>query len=378
MLCAGIITLKGKTIVKSVYLIQIEMPMYRKELTLLLLFSALLHGCIKDEPANPEADIEHFSVDQQLLVSNTFIDQANSKIYLYIKDSAYSRGCAPVLTLSKGASVVPASGDSISFDQDIKYTVTSQSGESRRVYTVVPVHNLGNYTFTFERWGTNPASAYEFPVEPDGVSLWSSGNPGAALAGLPKDPKAYPTRSTTDKYEGSTAAEMVTLKGTSLTEIVGIKMIPGSIFYGNFNSQQALVNPLAATEFGQPFKGKAVRFSGYYKYTPGENFQDKSGNIIPGAVDSCAIYAVLYKGTQRLNGTNILTSDRIIAKAVLSDGSAKADYTHFDIPFIYTPDADLSGDLMLAIVASSSHKGDQYQGAVGSRLVIDNFVITRK
>lgn len=349
-----------------------------KKLTLFSILALFMYGCIKDEPANPEADIETVSIEQHLLVSNTFIDQANSIIYLYITDTAYAQGFAPVLTVSKGASVYPASGDSIRFDHPVEYTVTSQSGETRRVYAVVPIHNIENHTFFFERWGTNSTSGYEYPIESNGTSLWSSGNPGAALAGLPHEAKAFPTRSSADKYEGALAAEMVTLKGTPLTELVGIKIIAGSIFYGNFNSAQALANPLAATEFGQPFKGRAIMFSGYYKYAPGENFQDKNGNIVPDAVDSCSIYAVLYTGSERLNGTNILTSDRIVARAVLNDGSAKADYTHFNIPFIYKEGADLSGDLMLAIVASSSYKGAQYEGAIGSRLVIDNFIITRK
>ena len=338
----------------------------------------LFMGCIKDEPLNPEADIETFSFDQKYMVSQPFIDQANWKITLYLTDEAYNKGIAPILTLSKGATCFPASGDSIHFDTPLQYVVTSESGENKKTYTVVAIHNISNYVFDFEKWGLNTTSQYEYPLEENGSQLWSSGNPGAALAGLPKDPKAYPTHSTTDHSEGSTAAEMITLKGTALSQLAGVHLIAGSIFYGNFNSQNALSDPLAATEFGQPFGGKALLFEGDYKYTPGANFQDASGTIIPGAVDSCSIYAVIYTGTERLNGKNILTSNRIIAKAVLKDGSAKSNFTHFEIPFEYVPNADLSGDMMLAIVASASYKGATYEGAAGSKLVIDHFIITRK
>lgn len=344
---------------------------------LLLLIATSFSSCIKDEPLNPEADIEAFTFDQRYMVSQPFIDQANWKITLYLTDAAYKKGIAPSLTLSKGATSYPASGDSIHFDKPLQYVVTSESGENKKTYTIVPIHNISNYVFNFEKWGLNTSSQYEFPLEDDGSQLWSSGNPGAALAGLPKDTKAYPTHSTTDYYEGTTAAEMVTLKGTPLSELAGVHLIAGSIFYGNFNSQNAIADPLAATEFGQPFAGKALTFSGYYKYSPGADFQDASGTIVPGAVDSCSIYAIVYTGTERLNGKNILTSNRIIARATLKDGSAKANFTHFEIPFEYIPNADLSGDMMLAIVASASYKGGTYEGAVGSRLIIDGFKITR-
>jgi hypothetical protein len=208
--------------------------------SLFLLLPACFSSCIKDEPANPEADIETFEVSSQLLTSNTFIDQANAKITVYLTDAGYKKGIAPVITVSKGASVFPASGDSIHFDQPVQYKVTSQSGENTKTYTVIAVHAIKEYVFDFETWGSNSINKYEFPLEADGSQLWSSGNPGAALAGLPKEPQAFPMHSTTESYSGAKAVEMVTLKGTPLTELVGIHIIAGSIFYGNFNSLNAL------------------------------------------------------------------------------------------------------------------------------------------
>ncbi|MBL7933459.1 MAG: PCMD domain-containing protein [Bacteroidia bacterium] len=335
-------------------------------------------SCIKKEPLCPEADIEVFTFDAKYKVSETFIDQANRKIALYLTDEAFKKGLAPQITTSKGAKLSPASGDSIHFNKNIKYTVQSESGEYSKTYDVVVIHNISNYEFNFEKWAQNENDKYEFPLEDDGTQLWSSGNPGAAIAGVGKSPSFYPTRSVSDGYGGSKAAEMVTLKGTPITEIIGIKLIAGSIFYGNFNSQNALVDPPSATEFGQPFVGRALVFKGYYKYSPGPAFQDKSGNVIPNVSDSCSIYAVLFRGSNRLNGKNILSSDSIVAKAVLKDRSAKATFTYFEIPFEYTFNANLSGPLMLAIVASSSYKGDEYSGAVGSKLIVDQLTITRK
>lgn len=335
-----------------------------------------LQSCIKDEPANPEADIETFTVNPQSLTGSVFIDQANRKVQLYLKPEAYRSGIAPTLTLSAGATVTPASGDSIFFNgaDHPQYTVTSASGDNKKTYTVEVV-TVGQWNWSFEKWAVNDKDQYYYPVEPDGGVVWSSGNPGIAFSGVPKNPEAYPLRATTDSKDGTHAAELLTMKGTTLSEIVGIKLFAGSLFLGIFDAENAFVAPLKATQFGQPFNGRANRFTGYYKYTPGPAYQDKAGNPVPGITDSCAIYAVLYSGTIRLDATNIHNSDRIIARAYLPDGSARNNYTQFDIPFTYLPGKVAKGDMMMAIVASSSKNGDTYQGAIGSRLVVDSLRI---
>lgn len=348
---------------------------------LFLLLILSFSSCIKDAPANPEADIESFELNPSLLTGQTFIDQANRKILLYLTKEAYETGVTPIISLSKNAKVSPASGQKITFNgkDEIDYTVTAEQSTNQKTYKIQVV-NVGNWTFPFEKWLQNNDDKYDYPVEADLTSLWSSGNPGVALSGVAKDPQAYPTRSTVDGYLGTKAAEMVTIKGTPLSAIVGIYLYAGSVFIGNFNTAVVLTAPLAATEFGSPYVGLPDRFTGYYKYTPGPAYQDEHQNIITGQVDECAVYAVLFEGPERLNGTNINTSDRIIATARLSDGSAKANFTKFDIPFIYKTGQVPSSNknLMLTIVASSSKDGDHYKGAIGSRLVVDNLSVIPK
>jgi len=348
---------------------------------LLFAFVLLLGSCIKDAPANPEADIESFDVNPDMLTGQTFIDQANRKILLYLTNEAYENGVTPILSLSKNAKVTPASGEKITFgnNKEVTYTVTAEQSTNKKTY-IVQVVNVGDWSFDFEKWQQNSVDKYEYPVEDDLTSLWSSGNPGVALSGVPKEVLAYPTRSTTDGYLGTKAAEMVTIKGTALSAFVGIYLYAGSLFIGNFNSSVVLTEPLAATEFGGPYVGLPDRFTGYYKYTPGPAYQDEHQNIISNKVDECAIYAVLFEGPERLNGTNINTSDRVIATAKLNDGSAKANFTKFDIPFVYkTGWMPATGkNLMLTIVASSSKDGDHYKGALGSRLVVDHLSVIPK
>lgn len=341
-------------------------------------FGFFVNSCIKQAPLNPEADIESFEVNEESLTGGVFIDQANRTITLNLTKEAFENGISPKLLLSTGASVSPASGAILKFDNgQPQYEVTSASGANKKVYTI-KVLNVGTWDFDFENWQIQPSDMYAFPVEPDGTQLWSSGNPGVALSGVPKRPDAYPTRSTNDGYLGSKAAELLTIKGTTLSELIGIKLFAGSLFLGDFNTSQALLNPLAATEFGEPYIGLPDRFTGYYKYTAGPQFINKAGEVQAGVKDKCAIYAVLFGGTERLNATNIMTSDRVIARAELTDGSDRASFTKFDIPFVYRQNATIPDKLMLAIVASSSADGNNYSGAIGSRLVVDSLSIIPK
>ena len=340
-----------------------------------------LYACIKDAPVNPEADIETFKIDRQYLTGDVFIDQVNSKIILSLTPEAFDSGVVPIITVSTGGSVVPASGDSLKFNgsSPIKYVVTSASGANKKTYTIV-VANIGVFAWDFENWLLNDKDKYQYPVEIDSSitdtsMLWSSGNPGIALSGVKKDPLEYPLRATTDAYHGKYAAEMVTRAGTDLSNLVGIKLFAGSLFLGVFDPTNAFVAPLKATQFGQPYLGKPSRFTGYYKYQPGDKYQDKAGNIIAGMKDSCSIYAVLYSGTVRLDATNINTSNRILARAAIPDGGPRAGWTKFDVPFVDVQAYSGNDKMMMAIVASSSKDGDTYKGAVGSRLVLDSLEI---
>lgn len=333
-------------------------------------------SCIREAPLNPEADIKEFTIDAQFLSSTTIIDQANSKILIYLKPDAYQNGVSPTLKLSKGATVSPASGTKLNFSQPVFYTVQSESGENQKIYEV-DVVEIGNWTFNFETWTANTTDKYEFPLD-NNVQLWSSGNPGAALAGVAQQADAYPTKSTVNGLNGTKAAEMRTIPGTTLSEFLGIKLIPGSFFLGDFNANQALINPLAATEFGQPYFELPDKFTGYYKYTPGATFQDQNGNAVSGQTDRFSLYAVLYNGPTRLNGTNINTSDQVVARAELPNTTSPTAFMRFEVPFNYIPGKVAGNNLMVAIVASSSYQGDQYRGAIGSKLTVDSLRIIAK
>lgn len=344
---------------------------------IIVLISVFFVSCISEEPLNPEADIEAFVIDPSALSSNTVIDQANRKILLYLKPEAFQNGISPVVQTTKGATVSPASGTKITFENPVFFTVKSESGDNEKKYEVEVVE-IGNWTFNFETWTAHPTNGYEFPLD-NNVQLWSSGNPGVALSGVPSQADAYPTISTVNGLNGTKAAELRTLPGNALSEFLGIKLFPGSFFLGDFNSEQALANPLAATEFGQPYFDLPDKFTGYYTYSPGATFQDQAGNPVSGQKDRFSLYAVLFNGPERLNGTNINTSERIIARAELPNNVEPAStFKRFEVPFEYIQGREPGKNLMVAIVGSSSYQGDQYRGAIGSKLVLDSLRIIAK
>ncbi|MDH7462198.1 PCMD domain-containing protein [Chitinophagaceae bacterium 26-R-25] len=355
-----------------------------RQLSICFLGIALCYGCIKSAPLSPEADIETFTIDSNYLdVNKITIDQINRTILLYIKGDSVNRPIKPVITTTKGASVSPASGIPVVFNQPVEYTVTSEDGQNHKKYTVKAVAVTG-LDYEFESWTQSGSGTrvYEHPVEVNnGVAepIWSSGNPGLTIV---TDPP-YPTQKTTDSYEGQYAAEITTMPGTVLFGL-GAPLAAGSLFLGSFDLD--LTQPLKSTKFGQPFAKakKPVRFTGYYKYAPGpaySQFSIVNGKItstpISGAQDSCAIYVVVFRGSDPLDGTNVSTSPRIIARAEMKQGLPASGYTAFNIPFEYYDDhIDWKNEnLLFTVVFSSSKGGNEYRGALNSQLKVDHVAV---
>lgn len=103
--------------------------------------------------------------------------------------------------------------------------------------------------------------------------------------------------------------------------------------------------------------------------------------------DECALSAVLYEVTsydtpsdvydesdERLNGTNIYTSERIVASAVFTSGETK-EYTPFELKLNYVKEFDSTKLYRFAIICSSSKDGNSFSGAPGSTLFVDDIEV---
>ena len=333
-----------------------------------------------------EAKITEFTFDTDLVVTQPIIDGTN--ISFVVADTITSEELAilvPTITVSDKATITPASGVAQDFTKPVVYTVTSEDGIVTTKYTVTAELNG---TYNFETWvpgveGQKPEMTF-YEV----AGGWSSSNAGAQLLKALSFTDRYVVTETDDAHSGKSAARIETVysKGANFFGMLVPTVTTGSLFQGKFKTDAT--NTLNSTKFGIPYSKKPVTLKGFYKYTPGEKFYrcespatcDKAV-VDPNSVDKCAINAVLYEVTdfedesQYLTGLNVKTSDRIVAVAQLQDGTAKANWTSFEIPFTFKKEYDPTKKYRFAIMCASSSDGDNFNGAPGSTLIVDDFEV---
>jgi hypothetical protein len=360
-----------------------------KSTVLFAFLGALLtvSGCIKPEAENMEADILVMTLPDSVLISPPSI--TNTSVTAFVNFSKLDiKTVAPQFTLTAGASIQPATRTPQDFSKPVTYTVTSEDGRWKKEYSVSLLQNVAPDNFMFENWTVNPDGNYYIPYELVGVehqNIWASGNSGFSFIAPEKRPEAYPTQRIADAAQGQYAAYLETKSAGALGAIVGMPIAAGNLFLGSFDGAKALTAPLEATIFGIPFNKKPLRLTGSYKYISGGPVTDKTGKpVTPERQDLCDIYAVLFKASPEkpfLNGTNVLTDHGVVAIAQLASGTPTpgAGYCAFDLMFNYKSEVNedelAAFAYKIAIVFSSSKNGAVFEGAVGSKLYIDNVKI---
>ena len=365
------------------------------------IFALALSSCFKDEAPNAECDI----IEASLHVDNPtdiFYNPTDTLVRVLYTDDNISfsvrrkadlTSLAPTFRITDGATISPASGSVHDFSKGpVIYTVTSEDKEWSRSYKVsfIPVIRTSKDTlsFNFEDYHLDSKDKYYIWCEKheDGNMYddWATGNAGYGLTNGSAGPEAYPSTVLDEGYEGK-GVKLVTCSTGPFGQMVKLPLAAGNLFLGTFDMSIALKTPRLATGFGLPFDKKPKTFTGYYKYTPGEKFQNKDESIVDGKVDEASVYAILYRNHDEdgnpvvLNGDNVQTSPLIVAKAIAANIVPTDKWTEFTVDFSYLEDFDL--DLLenrgynLAVVFSSSADGAFFQGAIGSTLCIDNVKI---
>ncbi len=365
------------------------------------IFALALSSCFKDEAPNAECDI----IEASLHVDNPtdiFYNPTDTLVRVLYTDDNISfsvrrkadlTALAPTFRITDGATISPASGSVHDFSKGpVIYTVTSEDKEWSRSYKVsfIPVIRTSKDTlsFNFEDYHLDSKDKYYIWCEEheDGNMYddWATGNAGYGLTNGSAGPEAYPSTVLDEGYEGK-GVKLVTCSTGPFGQMVKLPLAAGNLFLGTFDMSIALKTPRLATGFGLPFDKKPKTFTGYYKYTPGEKFQNKDESIVEGKVDEASVYAILYRNHDEdgnpvvLNGDNVQTSPLIVAKAIAANIVPTDKWTQFTVDFSYLEDFDL--DLLenrgynLAVVFSSSADGAFFQGAIGSTLCIDNVKI---
>ena len=382
-------------------------------LPLLFCLLPLFVSCLKDEPAGIEADIVRVHLEPtataRLLGATVApvrqVPAHDTDIVFTLAadaDTALLRTLSPTFTLSPGATLRCLDGAQPDFRQRrrVVYEVTSQDRRWQRRYTLsfVPAADFPEF-FGFENHALNSPDPHYytwFEENADGTArhFWASGNPGFLLSRYDAKPDEYPT-SVEAKGRTGTALRLVTQSTGELGAAFGKPIAAGNLFVGSFDLAGALLNPLAATRFGVPVNRIPTRFSGYYKWQPGEVFTNAQRKAAQGPApdgkDAPRIYAVAYRNVDAqgnavtLDGSNILSSPLVVAVALLDDFTVtglqeSSAWVHFDLPFARR--APIDDRLLdrhgysLALVFTSSRDGAEFAGAVGSTLLVDDCRLT--
>jgi len=363
------------------------------------LIISTLSSCLKDEPLGRETDIVKFYMENSSYVDTDIrIDEA----FIYVTDDAKLQKIAPKIEVSSGASITPASEIEQDFSQGpVNYKVTSEDGKYTKQYAVTFIRlSTLNLKFDFEEWKEDANMGYfDMQVKTEEgylVKLWDSGNPGIAVVNKGEE---FPTRPslTSEAYSGNHAAKLQTSYGGVKIGSIQIPIFSGSLFYGRFSLAGGIAEPRKCLRLGrlhQEKAGKPLTFTGYYKYTKGSPYvylDDNKNEIRTDEIDdSFSIYAVLYKVTkgqsvdEYLDGITIMDSEKIVARADWKPETAKETdtpaengkgFTKFTIPFKYKEGVELdykNNDYKITIMFASSKDGNEYKGAIGSTLIVDD------
>lgn len=363
------------------------------------------------------ASINKMTINSEVIAIQPEIEQNTSStknVTIYVKPNTTESQLTlvPTFEISEGAILTYngseyIAGTPVDFSKECKFYVKSQSGKTNYTYVVKTAQLKTDFDFAtgLETWETqnvtdDPESTYLMFDEP--ANGWATSNEGVkwikVMFGssddgglLLYDRKApYAVEQTTDAKSGSKAAKLTTLYTTGAN--MGFVAVPavtsGTVFSGVFEVD--IMNTLKSTKFGYPCFKKPANFSGSYKYTPGSPYYYcpdpiKNANAViidNNKTDAPAINAVLYEvdsyAFDFLDGTNLLTSEKIVAKASLKNGSAQSSYTDFNIKFEWEKNKsfDSTKKYKLAIVCSSSKDGDKFTGAPGSILYVDDLKVT--
>lgn len=256
-------------------------------------------------------------------------------------------------------------------DDYIKYHMVAEDPNTTKDFLIKIERFVTTMVFDMKEWG-----------EKDPVGLTSS-NDAATLLPLmgiimPEDPK-LPVVKAADGAARVTTFKTLTKEGNNPTLVPAITA--GTLFTGVFSIN--IASTLKSTKFGLPYNKKPSKFTFTYKYTPGSPVYQsvtKDGRnhavlVDDKEVDQCSIAAYLFEVSSyddALDGTNVNTSDKVILKAELTDGTAKSDYQEVTVDFKETGNGsyDATKKYKLAIVCTSSKWGDQFMGADLSSLYV--------
>ena len=360
----------------------------------------VLASCIREEAPNAECDI--------IAVNSAWLEEhgdiitgkptiANKSVSFNVVSGISIDSLKmldPVFELTPGARIEKIDTPPVENGESgviIYYRTHSEDGMWSKDYEVSftkPAASTTDNIFSFENFTLDASGKFHVWYElinGTRYNWWASSNDGFKMTGKGNAPEDFPTSADSNGYSGF-CVKLKTCDTGSLGGSVGMPIAAGSIFIGEFQSENAMKKPLEATRFGlQIAASKPLSLDGYYKYTAGETFTDKDKNVVAGKKDTCSIYAVLYEvdpgNFTALSGIDVMTSERVVLLAELKNPGEPTEWKEFSIPFEpmngkeFDYNKLLNNEYAITVVASSSKNGGNFEGAVGSTLLIDEFKV---
>ena len=391
-------------------------------------FALTLTSCFKEEALNNECDIEEARIevanpDEVFFQPSDAVllptSEQKTVVFPSLRPNSDLTAIPVYFKLTEGATISPESGSAQDFTNGpVEYVVTSEDHQWSRTYTVnitakdpEPEPNpdpdpnpnpnpdpdepevLSYVNYDFEKYALeSTASKYYEWSDYEVGNNWATGNPGFKIAKSKAKPEEYPTTPLAEGYEGA-GVKLTTSDTGAFGKVVNMPIAAGNLFLGVFDSKTATKAPLKATHFGDGAYSKInyqpVTFSGYYQYTPGTDFHDKDGNSVSDRIDKGDIYAVVFRNVDAdgnafyLTGDNVLTSSQIVALArVPNVDKTEGGWQKFSLDFNYTstldPEVLAKYGYSMTIVFTSSKGGAEFEGAIGSTLLIDKVSVGYK
>ena len=339
-----------------------------------------LYGCIQEDFFGLSSFGNVLSIEVSNQASQAVIDNDNFVITLEMPPGVdLSTITVQTLELSSFATSELEVGDMVDLSTDVEFIVTAEDGSDTRwnIQTTLATANPQLQNSDFNLWYQANGGYFE-PGESASSTIWGTGNPGTALLGI------FATGPIELDTNDDFASRMETLDNGRLPGSLGFPISAGTIYTGVFLPDNIdPTDPRAAIDFGTPFAGRPVAFEIDYTYTPGAENKDKNGNPL-GFRDNCDIYALL----EVRQGDDV----RRLATAWFRSDETVEEQTRITVNFTYgeldssfpdymrpTDGKYVTGDSVsfvlpshITFVASSSYDGDNFAGAVGSTLIVDN------
>lgn len=348
-------------------------------LVLFSLFPLLFTSCIKEEELDTNADILEAYIPEEYLKTDPII--TNNSVEFRVKSNVDITNIAPTFVLSPFATIDPVNGVARDYSTVQTSVVTAQDPRWKKVYSITFNVDELSTTYNFNHAELTDKDRYYrfYTIGSNGDKIydWASGNSGYVTVAGNKTPDEYPT-TIAEGRTGGYAAKMQTVYTSSFAAATGNPIAAGNLFLGSFKTN--LLNTLKSTKFGLPYSGalpKSVRT--YYKYKAGKEVRNEHFEIVPGALDTFDIYAILFESRAKDNyqyGDHNFQDPRNVAIARVSaaDRLETSNWREINFPFklVEGKTFDPNKEYVLAIVMSSSINGAHFTGALGSTLIVDD------